>query len=91
MALANFAAGPLHALCDAFYAGDLAAARRIQLSLADINTAVTARFGVPGLKYTMDRLGYYGGPARRPLLPLAAEGRAEIDRLLDRLDLAPAV
>jgi len=89
MALANFAAGPLRGVWDAFHAGDLATARRIQLSLADINTAVTARFGVPGLKYTMDRLGFYGGPTRRPLLPLAAAGRAEIDRLLDRLGLAP--
>jgi len=34
------------------------------------NKAVTAQFGVPGLKYVMDQRGYYGGPLRRPLLPL---------------------
>jgi 4-hydroxy-2-oxoglutarate aldolase len=32
--------------------------------------AVTARFGVPGLKLALDWLGYYGGPPRSPLVPL---------------------
>ena len=31
---------------------------------------MTKEFGVPGLKLSMDWAGYYGGPARRPLLPL---------------------
>lgn len=82
MALANFAALPLRKLWDAFKAGQLQEARLIQLSLAGINSAVTARFGVPGLKYALDRSGYYGGPPRSPLMPLNGEGRAEIDRLL---------
>ena len=34
------------------------------------NKAVTAQFGVPGLKHMMDKLGYYGGPLRQPLSPL---------------------
>lgn len=87
MALANFAALPLRKLWDAFNAGLLEEARLIQLSLAGINSAVTARFGVPGLKYTLDQSGYYGGPPRRPLMPLNVEGRAEIDRLLASLVL----
>ena len=37
------------------------------------NTAVTKEFGVPGLKLSMDWAGYYGGPARRPLLPLTPQ------------------
>ncbi len=82
MALANFASAPLRAVWDAFHAGQMEKARKIQLSLADINAAVTARFGVSGLKYAMDCYGYYGGPPRRPLLPLAPGPRAEIDRLL---------
>ncbi|NLE77385.1 MAG: dihydrodipicolinate synthase family protein [Chloroflexi bacterium] len=82
MALANFAAEPLRQLYDHFCAGRLAEARAVQLALADLNNAVTARFGVPGLKYAMDQMGFYGGPPRRPLLPQGAEGRAEIDRLL---------
>jgi 4-hydroxy-2-oxoglutarate aldolase len=87
LALANLAAVPLRQLVDAFLAGRNADARQIQLSLAAINNAVTARFGVPGLKYAMDRVGFYGGPTRRPLLPLGPDGRAEIDRLLAPLQL----
>jgi 4-hydroxy-2-oxoglutarate aldolase len=84
-ALANFAAGPLRQVWEAFHHGQMEQARKIQLSLAEINSAVTARFSVPGLKYAMDCCGYYGGPPRRPLLPLAAGPRAEIDRLLAAL------
>lgn len=86
MALANIAARPLRRLADAFATGRNDEARRIQLSLVDINAATSTRFGVSGLKYAMDRVGLYGGPARRPLLPLRAEDRAEIDRLLAALE-----
>ena len=87
MALANFAALPLRRLYDAFHAGDVAEARRIQLTLVEINSAVTARYGVPGLKYAMDRCGFYGGPPRRPLLPVGEEVRRVIDAQLADLQL----
>ena len=90
MALANVAAEPLRAIIDAFHAGDMATARRQQLSIAALNEAITARHGVSGLKYAMDRVGIYGGPVRRPLLPLSAAGRADIDRLLAALGLGIA-
>ena len=38
--------------------------------------------GVPGFKYGMDFNGYFGGPARLPFLPLTADLKAEIERLL---------
>ena len=38
--------------------------------------------GVPGFKHGMDFNGYYGGPARLPFLPLTADLKAEIERLL---------
>lgn len=85
MALANFAAVPLRQVMDDFYTGRLNKARQTQLAVADLNHAITAKYGVAGLKYAMDGTGYYGGPARKPLLPLGAEGRAEIDRLLAAL------
>jgi 4-hydroxy-2-oxoglutarate aldolase len=85
MALANFAAAPLRKVFEAFHMGRIEEARRVQLSLAEINNAVTSRFGVSGLKYACDCSGYYGGPPRRPLLPLGPGPRAEIDALLSQL------
>jgi 4-hydroxy-2-oxoglutarate aldolase len=91
LALANVAARPLRQVMEAFAAGDLATARRVQLSLVELNAAITARHGVAGLKYAMDCAGYYGGPTRRPLLPLGAAARAEIDRLIEALGLRVAL
>ena len=38
--------------------------------------------GVPGFKYGMDFNGYFGGPARLPFLPLTADVKSEIERVL---------
>ncbi|XP_003479822.1 4-hydroxy-2-oxoglutarate aldolase, mitochondrial isoform X1 [Cavia porcellus] len=46
-------------------------ARKLQLRLIEPNTAVTRRFGIPGLKKAMDWFGYYGGPCRAPLQGLS--------------------
>ena len=40
------------------------------------------QYGIPGLKYALDRLGYYGGPPRPPLLPLSEAAKTEIDAML---------
>jgi 4-hydroxy-2-oxoglutarate aldolase len=87
MALANIAAKPLAQLMEKFQKGDLAGARAIQLPLIEANAAVTARFGVPGLKAAMDLLGYYGGPVRSPLLPLSQEDTAALGRILVKAGL----
>jgi len=86
-ALANIAARPLARMMDAFHRGDLAAARALQLPLIEANTAVTSRFGVPGLKAAMDMLGYYGGPLRSPLLPLSDEDKAALRKVLVKTGL----
>ncbi len=87
MALANFAAGPLRKVWDAFHQGRREEARQVQCSLAEINNSVTSRYGVPGLKFALDACGYYGGPARRPLLALDAAAREEILAQLRALGL----
>jgi 4-hydroxy-2-oxoglutarate aldolase len=38
--------------------------------------------GIPALKYAMDLNGYYGGPARLPFLPLTADLRSEVEKLM---------
>jgi 4-hydroxy-2-oxoglutarate aldolase len=86
-ALANIAAAPLARMMDAFRRGDHAGARAIQLRLVEANTAVTSRFGVPGLKAAMDMLGYYGGPVRSPLLPLSEEETTTLRKVLVKAGL----
>jgi len=77
-ALGNIAPEQVHRLWSFAREGDYESARAIQLPLIAVNQAVTARFGVPGLKAAMDMLGLYGGPPRPPLLPLEP---VEIERL----------
>jgi len=45
-------------------------AREKQLKIVKLNNFVTRQYGVPALKEAMNQLGLYGGPSRRPLLPL---------------------
>lgn len=40
------------------------------------------QYGIAGIKYTMDRLGYFGGLPRPPLLPVSVAGQREIDAML---------
>ncbi len=82
VAQANVAPRETVALYDAFIAGDLSTARALQWRLLPVNTAITARWGVPALKAALDRLGRYGGPPRPPLLPLGAAERDLLDAIL---------
>jgi 4-hydroxy-2-oxoglutarate aldolase len=43
---------------------------------------VASGLSVSGLKYAMDFNGYYGGPPRLPLLPLTADLKSEVERLM---------
>ncbi len=46
--------------------------------------------GIAGLKYAQDLQGYYGGPARLPLLPVDDKGKREIEVLLGKFGLSRA-
>ncbi|SPF42471.1 Dihydrodipicolinate synthetase [Candidatus Sulfotelmatobacter kueseliae] len=62
--------------------GDANLARLKQERIAKVAQRVVSDLGVPGVKYGMDFNGYYGGPARLPFLPLTADLKSEIERLL---------
>jgi 4-hydroxy-2-oxoglutarate aldolase len=62
--------------------GDHASARRAQERLVDPSAIVVSRYGVPGLKYALDALGYVGGAPRAPLLPVSDAAKKEIDAVL---------
>ncbi|NXJ90780.1 HOGA1 protein, partial [Corythaixoides concolor] len=70
-ALANVLGAPLCQLDHLCREGRWQEARDLQHRLIEPNTAVTRRFGIPGLKKAMEWFGYYGGPCRAPLAPLS--------------------
>lgn len=57
-------------------------AAELQRRMIPVNTAVTTRFGIPGLKAALDMLGYYGGPVRAPLTDLGDGGRRILQDIL---------
>jgi 4-hydroxy-2-oxoglutarate aldolase len=63
-------------------AGDVAAARALEVKLEPASRQIAAGLGPAGLKYAMDRLGYRGGLPRRPLLTPTEKERSDIDAVL---------
>jgi 4-hydroxy-2-oxoglutarate aldolase len=87
MALANIAPTALRQVLDTHSSGDTVRAAALQIGLAEINTAVTSRYGVPGLKHAMERVGLYGGAPRAPLRRLAESAAREIDLLIEQANI----
>lgn len=77
---------PAPTACYEIYAalkeGDHALAREKQERVKLPAQRVVGDLGVPGVKYSMDLNGYYGGSSRLPFLPLNAEQKAEIEGLM---------
>jgi len=84
LALANIAPALCLGIYDSFIGGDTDKAREYQLLAVDLNTAVTRKWGVPALKAAMDHLGMYGGPVRKPLLPITSQINMQLIELIDR-------
>ena len=57
-------------------------AKEIQNKLLAVNKAITATFGVAGLKKAMDWLGYYGGIPRSPLQKLSLKEEEQLKEIL---------
>jgi dihydrodipicolinate synthase/N-acetylneuraminate lyase len=66
----------------AFKEGDHALAREKQQRIVEAAKRVVGDLGISGVKHAMDLNGYFGGPVRLPLLPLNAEQKAEVERLM---------
>jgi len=79
-------ASPAPTACYEIYAawkeGDADLARLKQERITASATRVGSELGIPALKYACDLNGYYGGPPRLPLLPLTADLKAEVERLM---------
>jgi 4-hydroxy-2-oxoglutarate aldolase len=82
LALACPAPTACYEICAALKDGDTALAREKQERVKLAAQRVVGELGVPGVKYSMDLNGYYGGPSRLPFLPLSGEQKAEIEGLM---------
>jgi 4-hydroxy-2-oxoglutarate aldolase len=82
LGLANFLPELCVALDEAITAGDAHKALELQRRLIPPTRRIVAAMGVAGVKYAMDKRGYYGGPVREPLQPLSPELKKEVDTLL---------
>jgi len=87
LALAAVAPAECAQIYELFLKGEREEALKLQLSLVPLNKAIIHTFGIPGLKYALDLLGYYGGPPRLPLLPLEEKGKLEMESILEKLNL----
>ena len=82
LALANIAPQQAIDIYAAFKAGQWDRAAELQRRMIPVNTAITARFGVAGLKAALEMLGYYGGPVRSPLLNLEESEKRTLRQVL---------
>jgi len=78
-------ADPAPTACYEIYAAwkeggtELAALKQERIATA---ARTVGDLGISSLKYAMDLNGYYGGPSRLPLLPLTADQKAKVERLM---------
>jgi 4-hydroxy-2-oxoglutarate aldolase len=79
-------ADPAPTACYEIYAawkeGDHELARLKQQRIVKAAQRIVGELGIPAIKYAMDFNGYYGGPTRLPLLPITANVKEEVERLL---------
>lgn len=72
-AVANVLGGETCRLYELFMSGKMDEARELQHRIIAPNACVTRKFGIPGLKSSLDWFGFYGGPTRSPLVPLSQD------------------
>ena len=87
MALANIAPAECIELIELVQKGDVDKAAKLQRRLAPVNTAITATYGVSGLKAAMDMLGYFGGKPRLPMQPASKQNIEKIREILVKGEL----
>ena len=82
-------ADPAPTACYEIYAaykdGDKKLAQEKQDRISAAAVRIVGELSIPGVKYAMDLNGYYGGNGRLPLLPLRAETKAEIEKLMENI------
>ena len=82
LALANIAPAECIQIQKLVDENKLSEALEIQKRMNPVNNAITAKYGVPGLKAAMDMLEYFGGEPREPLSPLNKNDSKQLKQIL---------
>ncbi|HET7440590.1 MAG TPA: dihydrodipicolinate synthase family protein [Terriglobales bacterium] len=82
LAFADAAPTACYEIYAAWKEGDYELARLKQQRIATAAQRVVGDLSIPGVKYAMDFNGYFGGVPRLPLLPMTADLKAEVEKLL---------
>ena len=87
LAAANIAPDYCAELYQVAKAGNIEKGRKMQFDLLALNHAVTAGFGIGGMKAAMEIAGFFGGVPRLPIQPATDEVREKIYKIVDKLQL----
>ncbi len=82
LALANIAPNECVQIHKLVEEGKHPEALELQKRMLPVNKAITAKFGVAGLKAAMDILGYFGGEPRSPLSKLNDADKEQLKQIL---------
>ncbi len=67
--------------------GRMEDSRELYERVFPVNSAVTGGFGIAGLKYACDKLGFAGGQVRKPLLQLKDDEKDKLDKILETAEI----
>ncbi|MDP2036206.1 MAG: dihydrodipicolinate synthase family protein [Ignavibacteria bacterium] len=82
LALANIAPNECVKIQKFVEEGNHTEALKLQQRMLPVNKAITAKYGVAGLKAALDMLGYFGGEPRSPLSPLQEDDKEKVKSIL---------
>jgi 4-hydroxy-2-oxoglutarate aldolase len=88
ISLANSTPEVVCRLYDYFIEGQYEKAAALNRELIKANLSISGKYGVAGVKYAMDKNGYFGGVPRLPLLPISEDGKKAIDACLETADFS---
>ena len=87
MALVNCCPGECIDVQTEYENGNNEKAREIYERVFPVNAAVTGAFGIAGLKYACDLLGFQGGLVRKPMLQITEEEKIKLKEILIKAEV----
>ncbi|MFO7886682.1 MAG: dihydrodipicolinate synthase family protein [Eubacteriales bacterium] len=87
MALANCCPDECIEVQKLYEEGNFDKSLELYKKMYPVNGAVTGGYGIAGLKYVCDKLGYEGGFTRKPLLPLEDKEKSQLNEIIKKAEL----